>query len=157
MDQERFKTSQASRIHDQVEPMLRYVGKLKARMDELGFPETDLFYYRVDSTYDALHQLSTRTGHTSLPSKAEWPRRNETAAPGMDQSKIKTRQAEIIHERIGPMLRYVGELRSRMEKFFLPNDEFFLCVETAYDALHLLTSRTHHLTCKSGVGEPERE
>ena len=41
-----------------VTPMLRYLGKLRTRMYEVGFRPTDPLMGVVEKAYDALHHLS---------------------------------------------------------------------------------------------------
>ena len=76
---------------------------------------------------------------------------------GMDHRDVQPWQAAKIGERIGPMLRYLGKLRTRMEQVgFAPDDKLYRCVSDAYRAMHGLSVTLHYLTCEHGVGEPPR-
>jgi hypothetical protein len=67
--------------------------------------------------------------------------------------KVERWQAEKTKQAVGPMLRYLGLLRSRMEKTgFLPDDKLFELVSTAYDAVYSLSVEAHYLSYKGGVG-----
>ena len=75
----------------------------------------------------------------------------------MDHRDVQPWQAAKIGEQIGPMLRYLGKLRRRMEQVgFVPNDKLYRRVSDAYNAMHSLCVTLHYLSCEHGVGDPPR-
>ena len=76
----------------------------------------------------------------------------------MDSRQIKRWQAEKIYRVLGPGLRYVGRLKTRMELVgFPPDDPLYQLVRQAYESLHRLSVHMHYKSCASGVGEEPRE
>ena len=58
----------------------------------------------------------------------------------MNADDITFEQAKLLGERIRPMLRYLHQLRARMDKrHFGPQDPLRLKVERAIDAMHELS------------------
>ncbi|MBX9678679.1 MAG: hypothetical protein K2X38_07930 [Gemmataceae bacterium] len=53
-----LRPSHARIVGAAVNPMLRYLGKLRARMYEVGFRPSDPLMGVVEKAYDALHHLS---------------------------------------------------------------------------------------------------
>jgi hypothetical protein len=67
--------------------------------------------------------------------------------------RVERWQTRKINEAVGPMLRYLGLLRERMEKTgFLPDDKLFQIVSKAYDTVYCLSVEAHYLSCDGGVG-----
>jgi hypothetical protein len=65
-------------------------------------------------------------------------------------------QIERIKEKVGPMLNYLGRLRTRMEKTGRHNGKLYKLVAQAYNAVHSLNVDLHYLSCGHGVyREPE--
>jgi hypothetical protein len=77
----------------------------------------------------------------------------------MDSRQLKRWQAEKIHKALGPGLRYVGLLKTRMERVgFLPDDPLYRLVKQTYESLHRLSVEMHYRSCSGGVGqEPHGE
>ena len=74
----------------------------------------------------------------------------------MDSKTITVRQARRIFDALFPLGNYLVRLKSRMEKVFPPNDPLYAAVKEADDAVNTLYLMVHRLSCKSGMGEPER-
>jgi len=60
-------------------------------------------------------------------------------------------------EVIGRQLRYLGKLRTRMERLaFPPNDPLYRQVSDAFDKIHRLNVALHYMSCDPGsVGRAE--
>lgn len=52
---------QAKRVNEALRPILGYVGKLKSRMEQVGFPINDKLYMAVIAAYDGLHSAATES------------------------------------------------------------------------------------------------
>lgn len=60
--------------------------------------------------------------------------------------------AEAVRKRLCESLRYVGELRDRIQhRGALPNEPLLMELRSAYDALHAACVDLHYLSCTSGV------
>jgi hypothetical protein len=76
----------------------------------------------------------------------------------MNRDALQTWQAKQLLDTLYPSLNFLFRLRRRMEKVgFPPNDPLFLHVCNAYDSMFKLRVELHYLSCKSGVGRPERD
>jgi hypothetical protein len=76
----------------------------------------------------------------------------------MQRDDITTEQARQLHERLYGSLNFLTRLRERMERRgFEPDDELFLLVSDAQDAVFHLRMNLHYLGCRSGVGVALRE
>ena len=58
MDSRQLKRWQAERMHRALAPGLRYLGRLKSRMEQVGFLPNDPLFLLVRQAYDAMHRLS---------------------------------------------------------------------------------------------------
>jgi hypothetical protein len=75
MDSEYLQPWQARRVHRALQPHLKYLYRLRARMEKVGFPPSDPLFQTVNRAYDSahalyiqLHYLSCKSG-TGKPSK----------------------------------------------------------------------------------------
>lgn len=75
----------------------------------------------------------------------------------MDSTAITREQAKAMGEVIGRQLRYLGKLRTRMERLaFPPNDPLYRQVSDAFDKIHRLNVALHYMSCDPGsVGRAE--
>jgi hypothetical protein len=80
-----------------------------------------------------------------------------TEGSRMDSSKLKTWQARRMHDALSPALGYLSRLRSRMETVGFPPDDKLFGVSEAQSIMQQLVMELHYLSCKRGVGQPERE
>jgi hypothetical protein len=65
-------------------------------------------------------------------------------------------QVKKLQDKVGPMLNYLGRLRTRMEKTGRQNGKLYQLVAKAHDAVHALSVDLHYLSCPGGVyREPE--
>lgn len=72
----------------------------------------------------------------------------------MDSNDLTKDQAEQLLARVWPMLRYVKQLRDRMERRSFPKeDQLYRLVARIHDDMHQLSVTLHYLTC-DGVGRP---
>lgn len=53
-----LSNDQARKVNESLRPMLEYVGKLKGRMEQVGFPINDKLYMAVVAAYDGLHSAT---------------------------------------------------------------------------------------------------
>ena len=75
----------------------------------------------------------------------------------MTGEHITTRQARKIYDALYPTLGFLTQLEMRLlDLGFPPTDDYVVRVRSARDAYQQLTVETHYLSCKSGVGRPER-
>ena len=66
-------------------------------------------------------------------------------------------QVKKIQDKVGPMLNYLGRLKTRMEKTGRQNGKLYKFVSDAYNAVHALSVDLHYLSCGHGVyREPEK-
>ena len=62
-----------------------------------------------------------------------------------------------MRDSVGPSLGYLSRLRERMEKtHFPPNDELYLLVKSAQDAVHALWVNLHYRSCEGQVGRRKK-
>jgi len=61
-------------------------------------------------------------------------------------------QAEVLNNRLGPMLGYLTRVRRRMEQARFDRDVLYNDVVRAQASLQDLCSRLHYRTCQHGVG-----
>ena len=63
-----------------------------------------------------------------------------------------------MYEQFRPMVQYFGKLVKRMESElrFPPNDPLLGNTRLVYLAMRDLLSEVHYLSCRSGVGRPEK-
>jgi len=76
MDSSDLTTTQAEQIRDALIPHVRYLFRLKTRMERTGFPSGDELFRLTVAAYDsaqslamALHYLSCKSGVGRLPKK----------------------------------------------------------------------------------------
>jgi len=60
-------------------------------------------------------------------------------------------QAELLSEKLGPMLGYLTKVRRRMEHFWM-DDQLYHNVLRAQMAMQDLCAKLHYRSCKGGVG-----
>jgi hypothetical protein len=79
---------------------------------------------------------------------------NPSGRSPMDRDTIKKSHAKKISGALFPGMNYLYRLRERMQKVGFPhNDQLYLLVCKAYDAMHHLSVEAHCLSC-DGVGNP---
>lgn len=61
-------------------------------------------------------------------------------------------QAEVLKDKLGPLLGYLTRVRRRMEQAHFERDELYNDIVRAQASLQDLCSRLHYGTCRSGVG-----
>jgi len=57
MDSQSLKAWQARRIHRSLQPQLKYLYRLRSRMEKVGFPASDPLFQQVSQAYDSVHAL----------------------------------------------------------------------------------------------------
>ena len=57
LDSRTLSTGQAERLKEALGPQLRYLGRLLARMEKVGFVPSDPLYQKVKAAHDAVHDL----------------------------------------------------------------------------------------------------
>jgi hypothetical protein len=73
-----------------------------------------------------------------------------------DAVMLERWQVKKIQDKVGPMLNYLGRLKTRMEKTGRQNGKLYVVVSKAHDAVHALSVDLHYLSCPGGVyREPE--
>jgi hypothetical protein len=60
VDSSHINPEQAARMRDSVARSLRYLGKVRRRMEVLGFPPGDSLYQSVSRSHDVLQELHVR-------------------------------------------------------------------------------------------------
>ncbi|CAN5697219.1 hypothetical protein BH09PLA1_BH09PLA1_22570 [soil metagenome] len=68
MDSSQIKPEQALRLCASVRRSLAYLGRLRRRMELLGFPPDDPLYCSAAKAHDALQELHVRAHYCSCPS-----------------------------------------------------------------------------------------
>lgn len=68
MDSSHIKPEQAQRLCEQIRRSLAHVGRLRRRMEVLGFPPTDPLYISASRAHDALQELHVRAHYCSCTS-----------------------------------------------------------------------------------------
>jgi hypothetical protein len=68
MDSSHIKPEQAMRLCASVRRSLAYIGRLRRRMELLGFPPDDPLYCSASKAHDALQELHVRAHYCSVPS-----------------------------------------------------------------------------------------
>jgi len=63
-----IKPQQAIRLCASVRRSLAYLGRLRRRMELLGFPPDDPLYRSTSAAHDALQELHVRAHYCSVPS-----------------------------------------------------------------------------------------
>ena len=58
MDSRTLTAQQAERLQQDIMQHARYFGRLRARMEKVGFVPGDPLYERVKKAHDAMHDLS---------------------------------------------------------------------------------------------------
>lgn len=75
----------------------------------------------------------------------------------MDSSNITPEQGRQLHERIAPMLKYIGELKKRLEERHFPvDDRLYRDTLATYNGLRDLFMTTHYLGVGTGVCLPRK-
>ena len=65
MQQDDVERWQAEKLHVALTPSLRYLGRLRARMETVGFLPNDKLYQLVTRAYDDLHHLCVELHYMS--------------------------------------------------------------------------------------------
>ena len=68
MDSSHIQPHQAQALCRQVRRSLAHVGRLRRRMEVLGFPPTDTLYVAASRAHDALQELHVRAHYCSCTS-----------------------------------------------------------------------------------------
>ncbi|MBC8105803.1 MAG: hypothetical protein H7Z14_04365 [Anaerolineae bacterium] len=68
MDSSHIKPKQAMKLCQAVRRSLAYVGRLRRRMELLGFPPDDVLYRAASKAHDGLQELHVRAHYCSVPS-----------------------------------------------------------------------------------------
>jgi hypothetical protein len=68
MDSSHIRPEQALRLRRAIRRPLQYVGRLRQRMELLGFPPDDRLYLSVCRAFDALQELHVRAHYCSCTS-----------------------------------------------------------------------------------------
>jgi hypothetical protein len=68
MESNELTTAQAERIRDALLPHVRYLYKLKTRMEKTGFPPGDRLFRLTCSAYDSAQQLAMALHYLSCES-----------------------------------------------------------------------------------------
>ena len=68
MDSTQIKPYQAAKLCQSIRRPLHFIGRLRRRMDMLGFPPDDKLYLSVCRTLDALQELHVLSHYCSCPS-----------------------------------------------------------------------------------------
>lgn len=88
---------------------------------------------------------------TDFPISRLWPYPLPPTLPGVDSTSLTRDQIEKLKEAIARQLRYLGKLRTRMERLaFPPNDPLYAQVSEAFDKVHRLSVSLHYLSCDPG-------
>ena len=67
MDAGHLTREQLDALYAAVSRHLRFCGRLRARMDRLGWEPADPFRSAVERAYDAVHALSVKTHYARMP------------------------------------------------------------------------------------------
>jgi hypothetical protein len=67
MDESDISPEQAKEMHERVMEMVGYLGALRRRMDERGFPPHGRFREVVEQAYDRVHGLAMFLHYLSCP------------------------------------------------------------------------------------------
>lgn len=68
MDSSRLTLQQARQLQAQIRRELEYLGKLRRRMEVLGFPPSDPLYAATMQAYNAVHELHVRCHYAGCAS-----------------------------------------------------------------------------------------
>jgi hypothetical protein len=68
MDSSDLTSDQAAKLRDTMGPHIRWLHKLKRRMELRGFPMSDELFQAVDRAYDAAHALTMKFHYLSCKS-----------------------------------------------------------------------------------------
>jgi hypothetical protein len=68
MDSSHIKPEQAMRLCQTLRRSLAHLGRLRRRMELLGFPPDDPLYRSTSKAHDALQELHVRAHYCSCPS-----------------------------------------------------------------------------------------
>jgi hypothetical protein len=73
MESQRLTTEQARRLHEIVRPVLRFLNRLKARLDDRGFDPRTSLYVTVVMAADAVQRLVVELYYESCSSGVNRP------------------------------------------------------------------------------------
>ncbi len=73
MDSGDLSTIQAEAIGDRLAPYVRYLGRVRRRMDARGFPHTDELLRAADKAYSTARDLSIKLHYLSCKSGVGQP------------------------------------------------------------------------------------
>ena len=76
MDEADITREQAKEMHDRVAAMVRYLGALRRRLDERGFPPQCRFREIVEQAYDRTHSLAMFLHYLTCPGQTGQPRKD---------------------------------------------------------------------------------
>jgi hypothetical protein len=80
MDSGDLTPAQAETMRDALGPYIRYLHKMKRRMEARGFPLTDELFEKTSRAYDAAHALTMALHYLSCQSGVGRPQRTSTQA-----------------------------------------------------------------------------
>jgi hypothetical protein len=82
----------------------------------------------------------------------ETVRKHFSAEPAMRCEDLTREQAQVLKNKLRPMLSYLGRLKERMcRRGFVADDRLLAAVCRAEDAVHALTVEVHYLSVGDGV------
>jgi hypothetical protein len=74
----------------------------------------------------------------------------------MGYPRLTAKQAEVLRDRIRPMLHFLHKCRRRLDtRGFDPRGPIYQAIEKAYSAVYSLHTSLHYESCTRGVGVPE--
>lgn len=71
MDSQSLKAWQTRRIHRSLRPNLRYLYRLRTRMEKIGFHPSDPLFKLVNQAYDSVHALFIQLHYLSCEGVGE--------------------------------------------------------------------------------------
>jgi hypothetical protein len=77
MDSHDLTSAQAEKMGDALGPYLRYLNRVKRRMEARGFPMTDELFQATKAAYDAAHGLTVSLHYLSCKSGVGRPARSK--------------------------------------------------------------------------------
>jgi hypothetical protein len=92
MDCRDLTAAQVDAIHDRLAPYVRYLGRLRRRMDSRGFPHTDELLRAADKAYSTARDLSITLHYLSCKSGVgRAPRSPQQSGPFVAWARFEAR------------------------------------------------------------------
>ena len=85
MDSSDLTTAQAEKMGDALGPYLRYLHRVKRRMEARGFPMTDELFQATNAAYDAAHGLAVSLHYLSCKSGVGRPARSKEGTQDVER------------------------------------------------------------------------